>query len=313
MTDAERNKSILERLNVPAQGILPCVFDTDACNEIDDQYAIAYILRHDERFDVQAIYAAPYFNKNATSPQNGMEKSYDEILRVLELMDYPCPEGFVLKGSTKYIESREKPEHSPAALDLVERAKKHSPENPLYVIAIGCITNVGNALLIAPEIRDNIVLCWLGGHALTLKGFKPEFNLVQDIIASREVFSCGTAVIQAACQGAVSHLSAGIWELEHYLAGRNRICDYLLYITRNYLQGKTGFQRYNFAQTKVLWDIAPIAHLVNPAWFLTETVKAPYINDDGEYTLEHFEHPICTMTWARRDAVVGDMLKRIVK
>ncbi len=315
MTEQERKQSILDRFNVPRDKVLPCVFDSDTKNEIDDQYALAYILRRDDRFDIQALYAEPYFNNRgeAKNPGEGMEQSYEEILRVLQLMNIECKENFVFKGATHYIESREKPEHCPAALDLIERAKQYTPENPLYVIATGCISNVGNALLIAPEIRDNIVVCWLGGHQIGLESFEPEFNLVQDVIAAREVFSCGTAVIQSPCQGVVSHLLSNIWELEHYLAGRNKICDYLLYITREYLAGRAGFGKYNFAQTKVLWDLAPIAHLVNPDWFRTEIVKAPGLKDDGNYIPEMYDHPMLALTWVKRDAVIGDMFKRIVK
>ena len=36
---------------------------------------------------------------------------------------------------------------SAAVLDLIERAKKSSPEDPLYVVPVGAITNVANAIL----------------------------------------------------------------------------------------------------------------------------------------------------------------------
>ena len=40
--------------------MLRVVLDTDADNEIDDQYAISYLVKS-ERFDIQGIYACPYF------------------------------------------------------------------------------------------------------------------------------------------------------------------------------------------------------------------------------------------------------------
>lgn len=38
------------------------VIDTDAYNEIDDQFAISYLLSHGESLRTVALYAAPFFN-----------------------------------------------------------------------------------------------------------------------------------------------------------------------------------------------------------------------------------------------------------
>ena len=37
-------------------------------------------------------------------------------------------------------------------------------EAPLYVVAIGAVTNVISAILMAPEIMERIVVIWLGAH-----------------------------------------------------------------------------------------------------------------------------------------------------
>ena len=72
--------------------------------------------------------------------------------------------------------SEEQPVESDAAKDLAQRAMKYSGENPLYVIAIGAITNVSSAILMNPEIIDRIVLIWLGGNAIHWPENR-EFNL----------------------------------------------------------------------------------------------------------------------------------------
>jgi len=76
----------------------------------------------------------------AATPAEGMEKFYDEIKRVL----HNCGrEGFpTYRGSTTYLPDESTPVELEAARDLVERALAHSPDNPLYVLSIGCITNV---------------------------------------------------------------------------------------------------------------------------------------------------------------------------
>ena len=70
----------------PVGRTVDAVLDTDTYNEIDDQFALAYMVRSYDRIHVQAIYAAPFFNANSSSPADGMEKSYREILKLLSLM-----------------------------------------------------------------------------------------------------------------------------------------------------------------------------------------------------------------------------------
>ena len=58
----------------PPEGPVDIVLDTDAFNEIDDQFAIGYMIRKTEKFNVKGICAAPFFNSNSTGPADGMER-----------------------------------------------------------------------------------------------------------------------------------------------------------------------------------------------------------------------------------------------
>ena len=76
----------IKNLSVP-KGKIDVVLDTDAYNEIDDQYAISYMIKSKERLNTKAIYAATFFgNGKSSSPKDGMEKSYDEIHKLLSLL-----------------------------------------------------------------------------------------------------------------------------------------------------------------------------------------------------------------------------------
>ncbi len=90
------------RLLQPPKGKVKAVLDTDTFNEIDDQFAVVYALLSPEKIDLQAIYAAPYFNEKSTGPRDGMEKSYEEIHRILTRMNVQ-KENFVFKGSDRYL------------------------------------------------------------------------------------------------------------------------------------------------------------------------------------------------------------------
>ena len=58
------------------------VLDTDAWNEIDDQFALVHVLLAPDRARLEAVYAAPFVNSRAATPAEGMGKSEAEIHRV---------------------------------------------------------------------------------------------------------------------------------------------------------------------------------------------------------------------------------------
>ena len=70
----------------PPKGKVRAILDTDTYNEIDDQFALAYAFLSKEKIELEAVYSAPYFNNRSTNAGDGMEKSYQEILRLLKLL-----------------------------------------------------------------------------------------------------------------------------------------------------------------------------------------------------------------------------------
>ena len=152
---------LIRRLEPPT-GPIDVVLDTDTFNEVDDQFALSYLLKQGDRLRVKALYAAPFYNEKSTGPADGMEKSYREILTLLPLLGREDLKPLVYKGSPRYLPSEGEPVPSPAAEHLARLAAAYTPERPLYVVAIGAITNVASALLLDPSIRDKVVIVWLG-------------------------------------------------------------------------------------------------------------------------------------------------------
>ena len=285
----------------PPIGKVRMVLDTDTYNEIDDQFAVVYSLLSSEKLNIEAIYAAPFFNSRSSGPDDGMEKSYDEILRLLERLTI-SPGNFVFKGSTEYLADYENPCISNAASDLIERAMKSNDE-PLYVVAIGAITNIASAILIEPEIVDKIVVVWLGGHALHWAN-ADEFNLKQDVIASRLVFDCGVPLVHIPAAGVTTHLRTTVPEMKTYVKGRGKIGDYLFEIFINYHVEHCGW-------SKVIWDIATIAYLLDASWVPTEIVHSPIITDQKTWSFSRSRHLIRSAYMVNRDPIFKDFFRKI--
>ena len=81
-----------------------------------------------------------------------------------------------------------------------------SSEETLYVAAIGAPTNIASALLMEPELVKKIVVIWLGGQPLYFP-HGIEFNLMQDIEASRVLFNSGVPLVLIPCMNVASLLT----------------------------------------------------------------------------------------------------------
>ena len=293
----------IRMLAPPSERPVRMVLDTDTYNEIDDQFAVVYALISPE-LDVQALYAAPFTNSRSKGPGDGMEKSYQEILRLLERLD-KAPEGFVFKGSSHYLTDVKAPEKSAAALDLIERAKKSSPDDPLYVVAVGAITNVSNALLIEPSIVKNIVVVWLGGNGHHW-AHQQEFNYRQDLNASRVIFDSGVAFVQLPCTPIVTHFTTTVPEMERYVAGQGPIGDYLLKIFKDY-------RKDHFGWSKVLWDMTAVAWLIDARWCPSDLVHSPIVTDNYTLSFDQSRHLIRTVKFVSRDPILRDFFSKLKK
>jgi len=298
------NARLINRLRKPA-GCVDVVLDTDTCNEIDDQYALAYLVRSEEKLCLKAIYAAHFHNEKTTGPAEGMEKSYEEILRVLSLMERQDLDKIVFRGSKTYLPSEGEPVISDASRDLAERAMAYCEESPLYVIAIGAITNIASAILMNPEIINRIVVVWLGGHAHDWPHNR-EFNLRQDVAGARVLFGCGVPLVQLPCQGVVSSFTISEPELEHWLRGKNRLCDYLA--DRTIEEGrKSGCMTW----TRTLWDVTAVAWLLDCDFMEDKLVYSPIPEYDYTYTFSSNRHFIRYVYHIKRDRLMQDLIRKL--
>jgi inosine-uridine nucleoside N-ribohydrolase len=283
---------------------LRVVLDTDTFNEVDDQFALAHLCLSPDRVALEAVYAAPFFNARSTGPADGMEKSFQEIHRVLGLLGEKTA-GRVFRGATGYIGGAGRPVESDAARDLVARALDDAAPGPLHIVGIAAATNLASALLLAPEIARRIRVTWLGGHPLAWPTAR-EFNLEQDARAAQILLDSGAPFTLIPCKNVAEHLRVTLPELRENLPATGRIRPFLLERFADYLARK------NLA-SKPLWDVAASALLVNPAWLACETVPSPRLTADLRWeTAPGSRHAIQVATDVDRDAIFTDLWRKLV-
>ncbi len=296
----------LMNLSAP-NGMVDVVLDTDAYNEIDDQFAIGYMMKKKDKFNVRGICAAPFTNEKSDGPADGMEKSYQEILKLLDLMDMDDFKDKVYRGSCSYMPDESTPVESAAADFMAELANEYSPEHPLYIVAIGAITNVSSAILKNPAMKENCVVVWLGGHATNMPMPAGEFNMWQDIPGARIVLGCGMPVVMLPCGGVVEAFATTGPELTYWLKGKNKLCDYLVDNTVNEANSYAAGRPWS----RPIWDVTAVAWLCNQGWrFMREQmIHAPIPEYDAQYALDQHRHFIKYIYKINRDNLFEELFK----
>lgn len=277
------------------------ILDTDTYNEIDDQFALAYAILSPERVRLSAVTAAPFLNSRSVSPKEGMLKSYDEILRVIQLTS-PNANIPVYKGAEDYLTAPDIPQITDASNAIVKIVRESTER--VYIVVIGCITNIASAILQAPDICEKAVVIWLGGHALHWQNTR-EFNMRQDLYASQIVFQSKIPLIQIPCWGMCSELHTTLPELEFYLRDKNPLCNYLLDEAKKYAEG------HEYAWSKVLWDVAAVAVLVKPEGLDNVIIPKPILTNDCHYAFDFSNAPYIYTRKLNRDRIFGDLFRKL--
>lgn len=345
-----------ERLALPS-GDRPVrlLIDTDAANEIDDQYALAWALLSPDRMVVEAVTAEPFSfahhrpelivaqraveegekekqqlvggfqgwihrlhaqgrraeDVEFVAPPEGMELSYQEILTVYDKLDIPSG-GKVFRGSDRYMTSADEPVPSEAVDAIVDLAK--SGDDPLYIAAMGCVTNIASALLRAPEILKHIVVIWTSAYPSSAPhSNRPSLNLFQDLHASRLLFDSGVPHVYLPGYHVGAQLKISHPEMKKFVKGHGAIGDYLWHLYTNnplhHMFALTDTER----RTWVIWDIVNIAWLINPEWVPTHLTTSPVLDENLHWLQDHSRHLMREAHDVQRDEIFLDFYRKLAK
>ena len=92
--------------------------------------------------------------------------------------------------------------------------------------------------------------------------------------------------------------------MEACVKGRGKVGEYLFGIYRDYIDD-------HFARSKVIWDIATVAWLLNPEWVPTDIVHSPVLTNGLTWSLDSSRHFIRVATFIHRDPVFRDLFTKL--
>ena len=221
---------------------------------------------------------AAHFESKASGTETTMEKSYQELLRLMAAVgidDVPS-----LRGCTAPLKDEHDAPQSEGVDFLIAEALRDDPR-PLFVTGQAALTDVAAALNRCPEIGERLTLVWIGGFPYPAGG--AEFNLMQDVAAARVVMASKAAVWQLPVN-VYSTMEVSLAEL----AARVRLCGavgkYLYEELEEYNLHSTEPIGLRRGENWCLGDSPVVGALLQCEWrgnFHTET--APLIADDMRY------------------------------
>ncbi len=290
------------------------VIDTDAANEIDDQFALAWALLAPDRLRIEAINAAPFGHGDflaalvaaqqlrgdapsttfeqlavdlgdeviaqllAQGPASlGMERSYNEILRVLDAAQ-PEHRPAVHRGADRFMTDPDDMVDSAAARAIVELV--HASPERLFVAVLGASTNVAAALLLDPTIAKKMTVVFVAGYPSASPHVDDSFNLLQDRNASNRLLADDVNLVYIPGYQAADTLSVSLPDLERHVAGCGPLGELLVQL---YHDNPLAAEPTKPGHSWVMWDLAPIAWLIDPSWVPTVDTEAASVGADHRW------------------------------
>ena len=224
--------------------------DADTANEVDDPYAILRALVAPE-FEVVGLSSMSWKgSRDFAAGTRQRQKMNEEVLALMGLSDrVPHP-----LGALAPMPDKSTPVDSPAARDIIARAKETPAGQKLRVFVLGAYTNIASALLIEPAIKDRVAVYVMGYNYRDGQLTTDEFNCEGDPNAAAYLPGSGVELhIMPA-----SVLRGFRWakaDVDKHFKGRGGVRDYLV-------------RRWEAFAPKdahrILWDIAVFEAYLHP-------------------------------------------------
>lgn len=268
------------------------ILDTDIGNSWDDQFALAYLLKSEENFNIEAITIAPFKHNEEDSIIDNQDISYNEILKIGQLLNTDLVSKVCKFDANKTIDK------------IVEIANKNEYT---YILAIGALTNISNAIIKNPSIINKIEIIWLGGNSIEY-GNNQEFNFMQDTKAVENVINSNVKITIIPARNVTTELMISLTELENKLNMNNELSKYLC----NRFQND---KFYGIKQERVIWDISVVAYLKNKNWFKTEENLKLYVTPELNYIInnEKQSNNINIVKYMDRDEIYNNLFNQLNK
>ena len=294
---------------------IPVIFDTDIGSDIDDTWALLYMLRCPELKPLMV----------ATDAGQGQYRASltAKFLEACDRTDVPVavgpggvnPQGNQAGWVGQYERSRYAGEVMPDAVEAIIAAVHGSPD-PVTLVCIGGVPNIAAALEKDPSICTNAR--FVGMHGAIRVGYDgkppavPEANVRRDPPALRKTFAapwqcsitpldtCGDIVLRAD-------------RYARWLAATDRGNAALLANYRDWLQRVPWLKVKPDPekQSSTLFDLVAVYMAFSEAWLDMETLPIAVTDDGMTVVREDAPSVRCALKWNDQEAFLDHLVNRL--
>jgi len=248
------------------------ILSTDVGNEIDDQWAVAYMLTN-PALDVLGIISAHAPTVPAPAANYTYRVLVDEVENHLGMSVHPP----LFEGSNLPLENDHAPRGNAGVDFIIESSRSFVPDHRLFVLAIGAATDVASVILQDPTVVDRIQVVAMGFRDWPDGG--DEFNVANDVKAWQVILRSRVPVVIGCgnvCQAALALTPA---QAKALVAARGPVGAWLWDEYQAwYFRNVKPLRRDDFSKPWIIWDTITLAYVAG----LTEQkmVPRPVLRDD---------------------------------
>lgn len=289
------------------------IFDTDANNELDDQFALMYLLSNGNSFDVEGV------TVNATKSGGGIQQHYEEAQRImhLALSNDKIP---LLKGANGSFDEisptlNEVNFDGKAAVDFIVNEANDINKNELVVLAVGKLTNVALALKKDPSIASKMRVIWLGSNYPNPGEYNQDNDTVSmnfilntkvpfEMVTVRYGEPSGTDAVRVTKEEINTKMPGMGPHIKNPISGRHggefsTFGDYAVSLFEH-------IEYHGDPPSRALFDLVAVAILKNSDWGKVREILAPILID--KHWVERPENPRKINLWENfnRDPIIND-------
>lgn len=252
----------------PVEGKVRVIIDSDAANEVDDQFAIALALGFPEKVQIEGFVVAHYGIRGGSM---GIEKSYKSLLETLD--NAGKKDQFTIKKGTDPLTYLDRIPDSEGVDFIIEKARAATPENPIWVVALGPATNAAAAILKDPSIANRMVVLWHGRSKWPTQCWN--FNAYNDTKAVQVLFDLPVRLILF---DTGTYLTMPMDESEKRVMPNGTMGKYLHDIRKR--------SAYASRADKGIFDMGDIVAIIDHRITKWEIADAPSVGHDLKYNFK---------------------------
>jgi purine nucleosidase len=285
-----------------ADARIPVVLSTDVGNEIDDQWAITYLLLQ-PRFEVLGVMSVHAPSISAPAGQTSYRILVDVVENRLAMSTHPP----LVEGGSLPMQDAKTPRTSPAVRFLIETSRRFTRDNRLTVLMIGAATDVASAILTDPTIVDRVRVVQMGFP--DEKGGE-EFNIANDVHAVQAILDSKVPLVIGPGNVCRASLSLTLDQARAMLTTRGAIGAWLWEEYQAwYYRAVKPLRVDDFSKPWVIWDDIALAYVLGMT--RQHTLPRPSMRDDMTFAQVNTDQAITWITDVDEERMWADFLSLV--